>query len=198
MIFLHARLEAYITVSLGLLLLIFRLLEAIEFNYQCLFTGPIPRHYRFGHLPKGWESARPDEKEVCQINLALLAGLVDFKRSVVVPDVEIREAPLKKDAVRVLRKTSHMLNDPIVLQLQPGSFEFNHRQFWQRVLQPDDSELGGNMIHHGAAFRWILLRLIIMHGDICFDPHILIIYRVYFITLFGIDKGFLLFFYILY
>ena len=134
MIFLHARLEAYITVSLGLLLLIFRLLEAIEFNYQRLFTGPIPRHYRFGHLPKGWESTRPDEKEVCQINFALLAGLVDFKRSVVVPDVEIREAPLKKDAVRVLRKTSDMLNDPIVLQLQPGSFEFNHRQFWQRIL----------------------------------------------------------------
>ena len=65
MIFLHAGLEALITVSLGLLMLIFRLLEAIEFNYQRLFTRPIPRHYRLCHLPKGWESTRPDEKEVC-------------------------------------------------------------------------------------------------------------------------------------
>ena len=48
-------------------------------------------------------------------------GLINVKRSIVAPDIEISEAPLQNDAASVGRKTFHMLTQlllPAVIRVE--------------------------------------------------------------------------------
>ena len=54
-------------------------LGALELNDELMLKILIPRQNSLCHLAKLWQSLRPNEKEISQINLALGTGLVDVK-----------------------------------------------------------------------------------------------------------------------